>query len=300
MKKQYFFARLFVRTAKGLALLVILFGIGFCVLRCYQASSAADAVAYQPSPHLQQALDGLKDTFLSTEQIVDSFNAGNQSTTPGVQGPRFPIVIDSNDDLDRIATELSRVDQERQKLKESIVARFETFVKSIEEKLHAYAAVLQPSPSATPATGQDLVPTAEPAPPAAPPDEALFSSKLNASGAHDRYANLTERKEFLKVLGVKAENAENRVILGEAAEQLERLAKLLPEKFDASTAAGVDPAVACSLNALPASWNNFGPVFDRYCLRRGVLTMPLRRPPIFSQPSAISIARRRLPNEGFG
>ena len=123
MKKQYFFARLFVRTAKGLALLVILFGIGFCVLRCYQASSAADAVAYQPSPHLQQALDGLKDTFLSTEQIVDSFNAGNQSTTPGVQGPRFPIVIDSNDDLDRIATELSRVDQERQKLKESIVAR---------------------------------------------------------------------------------------------------------------------------------------------------------------------------------
>ena len=138
MKKQYFFARLFVRTAKGLALLVILFGIGFCVLRCYQASSAADAVAYQPSPHLQQALDGLKDTFLSTEQIVDSFNAGNQSTTPGVQGPRFPIVIDSNDDLDRIATELSRVDQERQKLKESIVARFETFVKSID-----YGALLE-------------------------------------------------------------------------------------------------------------------------------------------------------------
>jgi hypothetical protein len=251
VKKQYFFARLFVRTAKGLAILVILIGIGFCVLRCYQASIAADAVAYQPSPHLQQTLDGLKDTFLSTEQIVDSFNASNQSTPPGVQGPRFPLVIDSSDDLDRIATELSRVDQERQKLKESIVARFETFVKSIEEKLHSYAAVLQPSPSATPATGQDLVPAAEPAPPAESPEESLFSSKLNASETRERNANLNERKEFLKVLGIKAENPENRVILSEAAEQLERLAKLLPEKFDASAAARVDSAAVRSNEPQP-------------------------------------------------
>ena len=55
MKKQYFFARLFVRTAKGLALLVILFGIGFCVLRCYQASSAADAkLSANSSPVIAQ------------------------------------------------------------------------------------------------------------------------------------------------------------------------------------------------------------------------------------------------------
>jgi len=123
VKKQYFFARLFVRVAKGLALLVILIGVGFCVLRYYQASIAAGAVAYQPSSHLQQALDRLKAAFLATEQIIDSFNARNQSKTPNFQAPRFPLVIDSDNDFARISAELSRVDHERQQLKESIVSR---------------------------------------------------------------------------------------------------------------------------------------------------------------------------------
>ncbi len=243
MKKQYFFPCLFVRAAKGLALLVILIGIGFCLLRYYQASIAAGAVAYQSSAHLQRALDRLKDAFLSTEQIVNSFNAGNQSTTPSVQGPRFPAKIDSSDDLARIAAELSRVDHERQQLKESIVSRFETLVKGIEEKLHAYAAVLQPSPSPTAANTQGLVvPTVTPATTTTSPEESLFSSKLSISEAQERNKNLTERKDFLKVLGIKAENAENRVILREAADQLGRLTKLLPEKIDASAAARLDPA----------------------------------------------------------
>jgi hypothetical protein len=241
VKKQYFFPCLFVRAAKGLALLVILIGIGFCLLRYYQASIAAGAVAYQSSAHLQRALDRLKDAFLSTEQIVNSFNAGNQSTTPSVQGPRFPAKIDSSDDLARIAAELSRVDHERQQLKESIVSRFETLVKGIEEKLHAYAAVLQPSPSPTAANTQGLVPTVTPAPTTTSPEESLFSSKLSIPEAQERNKNLTERKDFMKVLGIKAENAENRVILREAADQLERLTKLLPEKIDASAAARLDP-----------------------------------------------------------
>ena len=246
MKKQYFFAYLFVRAAKGLALLVILIGVGFCVLRYYQASLAAGAVAYQPSPHLRQALDKLKDAFLATEEIIESFNAGNQSTTPNAQPPRFPLVIDSDDDFARIGAELSRVDHERQQLKESIVGRFETLVKSIEEKLHAYAAVLQSSPSPTPATAQNLTSNAEPAPPASGPEQSLFSSQVGTSDANERSANLKERKEFLKVLAIRAENADNRVILGEAADQLERLAKLLPEKFDLSTAAQPDTATASS------------------------------------------------------
>jgi hypothetical protein len=246
VKKQYFFAYLFVRAAKGLALLVILIGVGFCVLRYYQASIAADSVAYRPSPHLQQALDRLKDAVLATEQIIESFNAGNQSTTPNVQAPRFPLMIDSDDDFARIGAELSRVDQERQQLKESIVSRFETLVKSIEEKLHAYAAVLQSSPSPTPAPAQNLTSKAEPAPPASGPEESLFSSQVGTSDANERNANLKERKEFLKVLAIRAENADNRVTLGEAADQLERLAKLLPEKLDASTAAKPDAATASS------------------------------------------------------
>jgi len=244
VKKQYFFARLFVRAAKGLALLVILIGVGFCVLWYYQARIAAGAVAYQPSPHLQQSLDRLKDAFLATEQIIESFNAGNQSTAPNFQAPRFPRVIDSDDDLARIGAELSRIDRERQQLKESIVSRFETFVKSIEEKLHAYAAVLQSSPSPTPATAQNLIANATPTPKSR--EESLFSSQLGSSDANERSANLKERKEFLKVLAKRAENADNRVILGEAADQLERLAKLLPERFNASTAAQPDTATASS------------------------------------------------------
>jgi hypothetical protein len=244
VKKQYFFAYLFVRTAKGLALLVILIGVGFCVLRYYQASIAAGAVAYQSSSHLQQALDRLKAAFLATEQIIDSFNAGNQSKTPNFQAPRFPLVIDSENDFARISAELSRVDHERQQLKESIVSRFENLVESIEEKLHAYAAVLQSSPSPTPATGQNLISNATPTPTSR--EESLFSSQLGSSNANERSANLKERKEFLKVLAMRAENADNRVTLGEAADQLERLAKLLPEKFDVSTAAQPDTATASS------------------------------------------------------
>jgi len=242
VKKQYFFAYLFVRAAKGLALLVILIGVGFCVLRYYQASLAAGAVAYQPSPHLRQALDKLKDAFLATEEIIESFNAGNQSTTPNVQAPRFPLVIDSDDDFARIGAELSRIDHERQQLKESIVGRFETLVKSIEEKLHAYAAVLQSSPSPTPAAAQNLIANATPSPMSR--EEFLFSSQVGTSDANERSANLKERREFLKVLAVRAENADNRVILGEAADQLQRLAKLVPEKFDASAAAQPDTATA--------------------------------------------------------
>lgn len=244
MKKQYFFARLFVRAAKGIALLVILIGVGFCVLWYSQARIAAGAVAYQPSPHLQQALDRLKDAFLATEQIIESFNAGNQSTAPNFQAPRFPRVIDSDDDLARIGAELSRIDREQQQWKESIVSRFETFVKSIEEKLHAYAAVLQSSPSPTPATAQNLISNATPTPKSR--EESLFSFQLGTSDANDRSANLKERKEFLKVLAMRAENADNRVILGEAADQLERLAKLLPERFNAATAAQPDTATASS------------------------------------------------------
>ena len=246
MKQQYFFACLFVRAAKGLALLVMWIGIGFCGLRYYQASIAAGAVAYQPSPHLRHALDRLRDAFLATEQIIESFNAGNQSTTPNVQAPRFPLVINSDDDFARIRSELSRVDHERQQLKESIVSRFETFVKSIEEKLHAYAAVLQSSPSPTPATTQNLISNATPSPTSR--EQSLFSSQLGTSNANERNANLKERKEFLKVLAARAENADNRVILGEAADQLEHLAKLLPERFDASTAAQPDTTTAASKN----------------------------------------------------
>jgi hypothetical protein len=240
VKRNYFFASLFVRTAKSLAVLVALIGIGFCVLRYYQATLAISAAAYRPSHHLEQTLDKLKDSLLSTQQIVDSFNEGNQSTTPVIEPLHFPLVIESNDDLTQIGNELARLDQVRGKLKQSIVNRFEDRVKSIEEKLHVYAAALQSAPSTT--TGSIQSPTSDPAPSPAPAarEESLFSPQLGGGEASDRRANLNERKEFLKALAGKAENADNRVTLGEAADQLDRLAKLLPEKFDAASAAEPD------------------------------------------------------------
>ena len=236
MKRRYFYASLFVRVAKGLAILTGFIGLGFCVLRYYQASIAADAVAYKPSLYLEQALNSLKDAFLTTEQVANSFDRENQSTSLSFDAPHFPQRINSTDDFSQIADELSKVDGERRQLKESIVSRFETLVKSIEEKLHAYAAILQSSASPKPASSETIVSDASASPSPTAREESLFSSKLATSEVDQRRANLNERKEFLKALAGGAENADNRVILGEAADQLDRLAKLLPEKFDASTA----------------------------------------------------------------
>ena len=66
-------------------------------MQYYRASIASDASTYEASPELQHALDKLKDEFLAAEQVVDSFNAGNQSTTPALEGLRLPLVIESAD-----------------------------------------------------------------------------------------------------------------------------------------------------------------------------------------------------------
>ncbi len=246
MKKQYFFGYLFARTAKGLALLVILIAIGFCWLQYSQANTAASAVAYQPSPLLQRTLGKLKDTFAATEQVVRSLNTDNQLAIPKVQGPRFPAVIEATADFARVDEELSRVDQERQQLKQSIVSTFEVSIKSIEEKLRAHAAALKSLPAPTPAALPSPVATATPLPSPTQPQELLFSSRLGADEVNKRSANLSRRREFLKLLVTKAENFENRARLSEAVDQLDALSKLLPEKFETSVAAQAEPAATPS------------------------------------------------------
>jgi hypothetical protein len=234
VKKQYFFGYLFARAAKGLALIVTLIGVGYCLLQYSQANTSASAVAYQPSTSLQRALGSLKAAFSDAEHIVIVFNADNQSTTPKVQQPRFPTIIDSNADFARVGEMLLRVDQDRQLLKQSIVSRFEIPVKSIEAKLRAYAANLEALASPTPAASSSPVATARPLPAPTQQAESLFSSKLGLADVDRRSADLNARKEFLKVLETKAENPENRVSLTEAVDQLEALSKLLPEKLEAS------------------------------------------------------------------
>lgn len=246
MKKPYFFGYLFIRAAKGLAVLVILIGIGFCLLQYFRANTAASAVAYQPSSSFQRTLARLKETFSATERIVSSFSTGSQLPTAKVQEPLFPAVIDSNANFARVDDALSRLDQERQQLKQSIVNRFETSVKGIEEKLHAYAVGFEALPLPTPGVISSPVATATPLPSPTQQQESLFSPKLSVDEVNKRSANLTRQKEFLRVLGTKAENADNRARLTEAADQLGSLSTLLSENFETSVAAPLDSASTSS------------------------------------------------------
>jgi hypothetical protein len=233
-----FFARLFVSSAKPLAFLVFLAGIGFCVIQYFRASLAVSSAEYQPSASLQQSIGRLQDAFVSAERIVGSFNGDKGSAA----GFAFPSPIRSNDDFSRFGAQLSLADQRRQQLKQSIVDRFENPVKGIEEKLRVFAAGLRKGqPATTP-----VEPVASPAPSSSvvPRPDSLFSSRLKGSDAGERMANLNERKDFLKALSAKAENADNRAKLAEAADQLGRLVQLLPEKLDAPAAESSLPAPA--------------------------------------------------------
>jgi hypothetical protein len=232
VKKQYFFGYLFVRAAKPLALLVILIGIGFCVLQYSQANAAASAIAYQPSASLQRALNKLKDAFFATEHIISALNTDNELRTPKVQIPQFPPAVGSNADFAHVANILSKVDQDRQQLKESILGRFETAVQSIEAKLREYAAKLKSLSPAAPSAASTPAPSATPPTVAPQPQESLFSSKLSPADVTKRSTNLSLRKEFLKVLETKAENPQNRAKLSDAVNQLDSFIRLLPEKLD--------------------------------------------------------------------
>ena len=235
MKKQYFFGYLFVRSAKLFALLVIAAGIGFCLLQYSQAKTATAAVAYQPSQKLQQALRKLQEAVSGTVEIVDSFDKDNETTGPAIEPPAIPAVIDSNDDFERVDEELLRINQDRQDLKQSVVNRFETSVANIQEKLRTYAASLDSSrPAGSPTTATSPAIASVLAAPARQQNTFLFSSKVDAGDIKDRRASLAQRKEFLKFLESKAENAENRAILNEAANQMDQLGGLLPEKAEAS------------------------------------------------------------------
>lgn len=250
MKRKYFFGHLFVQGAKTFALLAVAAGAGFCLLQYSQAETATAAAAYNSSLNLQQALRKLQEAFSGTQELVDSVSKEQQASAPGVDPPKFPALIESNDDFEEVNQELIRVDQDRQRLKQSVVERFEGLVASIEEKLRNYAANLDPVRSpATPVNppGPDVsTMVSNPA----QSERTLFSAMLGANDVKTRSTSLAQRKEFLKYLESKAENAENRAILNAAANQLDQLAKLLPEKTELPNAATVNSSTG---KAPPAS-----------------------------------------------
>jgi len=230
VKRQYLFGYAFAKAAKALAVLVTLIGIGFCVLQYSQANTAASAVAYQPSAALQRALLNLKNAFAESVRIVNGFNTENQITTPQVEDPVFPAHIETNADFGRLTDLLSKVEHDDHQLKQSVVGRFETATKNIEAKLRAYAAAVGSLPPPTAGPNGSPAAAAKPVALPTPAAESLFSSTLNATDVDRRTATLNLRKEFLKVLGTKAENPENRLSLSEAADQLDVLRRLLPQK----------------------------------------------------------------------
>ena len=242
VKRPYFFGYLFVRAAKPLALIVLVIGIGFSVLQYSQANVAASAAAYRPSGPLQRALATLKDAFSRTAQIINAFDADNRLGTPEIQVPRFPPVIDSSADFERVGEMLVKIDQQRQEMKQSVVSRFDDATKAIEAKLRAYAATLHPPPAATPTAAPTVVVSVNPYSGSGKPQDSLFSPKLSADEVSKRTANLNSRKEFLLGLASKAENPTNRATLNDAAAQLDDLSKLLPDKGASIPAEGPSPS----------------------------------------------------------
>jgi hypothetical protein len=232
VKKQYFFGYLFARSAKELAALVMLIGIGYCALQYSQADTSASASAYQPSSALYRSLRNLTETFSATAQRVRAFNADHQLSSPKVEAPAFPATIDSNADFAQIDQVLLKMARGRDALKQSVIGRFEELVKDIENKLRAYAAGV--GGASTQAPPPSLTVTASSLGQSAGFEGSVFSSKLGSADLTNRAAGLTAQKEFLKVLETKAENPENRVNITEAVVQLEWLGKLLPEHLDAS------------------------------------------------------------------
>ena len=214
--------------------MVMAMGIAFCVLEYSHATTSASASAYQPSTSLHRALGSLTDAFSATQRTLNEFATDRQLTIPQVQTPHFPPVIQSNADFAVVDGTLIKVDQDEQLLKQSILTRFETLVRSIEDKLRAYAAGLGGAGAQTQraqVTGPGPDVSTRPLAFAPQFDGSLFSPKLG-SDLNKRTVDLNGQKEFLKSLEAKAENPENRADLTEALVQLDSLSKLLPEKSE--------------------------------------------------------------------
>ena len=234
MKRPYFFGYLFVKARRQLALLVMAMGIAFCVLEYSHATTSASATAYQPSTALHRALGSLTDAFSATQRILNEFATDRQLSIPQVQTPKFPPVIQSNADFAVVDGTLTKIDQDEQLLKQSILTRFEKLVRGIEDKLRAYAAGVggvQTQRAQPAGPGPDV--STRPLAFAPQFDGSVFSPKLG-SDVNKRTADLNAQKEFLKSLEAKAENPENRADLTEALVQLDSLGKLLPEKLEPS------------------------------------------------------------------
>src|SRR5207249_168429 len=99
--------------------------------------------------------------------------------------------------------------------------------------LRSHAAALQPTPP-SPGRVASPPPSATLAPPPAVVSQqsSLFSLNISSEELAARNSQLSDTREFMRVLETEAENTENKSKLDESAAQLDALAKLLllPQK----------------------------------------------------------------------
>lgn len=253
--RKYFFGYLFVRLAKAIAVAIVLIGAGFILFKYAQAANAADAVAYRASVALDQRLDRLSASFNRTARLVMAFNSGAEAAK--FTNPRFPRLARSDGDFENLRMQLAKIDQNRERMKQLVIDRFESAAGNIEKRLRDHAASLRagarPSPTVVPAT----IPSASPiAPAAALPkeeQETLFSRGVSKHEIDDRFSKLEAAKTFLAALEARAENLESRKSLFDSITEIEALKKLLPVRIDSTIEANPSPTPVAQSPADAAS-----------------------------------------------
>lgn len=230
---KYFFGYLFVRIAKAIAVLSFLIGIAFALFRYAQADNAAASVGYRASVALDQRLDKLKYTFARTIRLVSAFNPAAESAR--LSTLEFGRPVDSDGDFDRLLAQLSSVEDQRQRMKELIVARFESLVGQMQQKLRAYAASLRAAatPSPNPLPSASVQPTPTPTITQRVEPETLFSKRVDRSEVESRSSRLESIRTFLKEQNSQAQTDEGHKLISDTITEIEVLKKLLPLRGEA-------------------------------------------------------------------
>ncbi len=228
--RKYFFGYLFVKIAKVLAAFALLVGVGYCCWKFGQAHLAADAVDYRPSDFLQNRLGRLSAVAQNTRKIVEAF--AGQTVLGEMKEPTFTRYASSNSDFNSLNAELTKLDQDRQRMKQGVTSRFNARISSIEEKLRQRAATLAKADSTSAAPSSAPTPTSEPSAtpvPLANEQETLYVGSLAGPEIERRRASLENTRQLLILLETGAENPQNRRTLTDAEAQLDQLAGLLPQ-----------------------------------------------------------------------
>jgi hypothetical protein len=248
LTKKYFFGYLFVRIAKAIAIVTFIIGIVFVVLRYAQADNAADSVRYRGSVALDQRLDKLGYIFTRTLRLVSAFNPRTESAKLGPL--QFDRSIDSDGDFDRLLTQLHRAEADRQAMKDLIVARFESLVFQIQQKLRAYAASLRAvtTPSPSPLASATVQPTPTAAMAHREEPETLFSKRVDRSEVQSRSSRLQGIRTFLKEQNSQAQTSEGHKLLSDSITEIEALQKLLPIRIETPLELGVTPTPPVEAN----------------------------------------------------